>query len=100
MTLDGARVLHPVSDTIDAVSVDGARRLRCSVCHADLGEAGANPKLAGAVRDRPVAAINPHNHRCLPDYVVREYYCPGCATTFAADVAHVDEPLQDEMALA
>ena len=98
--LDAADVLHPVCDTIDAVSVGGARRLRCSVCHADLGDGSANPKRAGAARDRPLAAINPHNRRCLPEYVVREYYCPGCATTFAADVVHVDEPLQDEVALA
>jgi acetone carboxylase gamma subunit len=93
-------VLHPVCDTIDALVVGGARRLRCSVCHADLGDARANPKLAGAVRDRPLAEINPHNRRCLPEYVVREYCCPGCATAFAADVAHVDEPMLDEVALA
>ena len=98
-TLDGASVLHPVCDTIDAVVIGGERRLRCGICLADLGEATANPKLAGAVRDRPLAAINPHNRRCLAEYVVREYYCPGCATAFAADVAHVDEAMLDEMAL-
>jgi hypothetical protein len=97
--LENATVLHPVCDTIDAVSVGAERRLRCSVCHGDLGEASENPKRAGVVRDRPLAEINPHNARCLTDYVVREYYCPGCATAFAADVAHRDEPMLDEVAL-
>jgi len=50
--------------------------------------------------ERALAAINPHNARCLEDYVLREYHCPGCATTFAADVVERDEPMLDEVALA
>jgi len=99
-TIEGARVLHPVCDTIEAVEADGARRLRCTVCHHDLGAHDENPKRAGVAHDRTIASLNPHNDRCLPDYVLREYCCPGCATTFAADVAQRDEPLQDEVALA
>jgi N-methylhydantoinase B/oxoprolinase/acetone carboxylase alpha subunit len=97
---NGARVLHPVADTIEAVEHDGQRRLRCSVCHHDLGEYTANPKLAAIMREQALAAINPHNGRCLADYVLREYHCPGCATTFAADVVQCDEAMLDEVALA
>jgi N-methylhydantoinase B len=99
-TLEDATVLHPVCDTIDAVSAGGGRRLRCSVCHADLGDAAENPKRAAIAHDRALAEINPHNASCLADFVVREYYCPGCATAFAADVVRRDEPLLDEVALA
>jgi N-methylhydantoinase B len=95
----GAVVLHPVCDTIDAVERDGVRRLRCTVCRSDLGAYGENPKRAALVHDRPLASISPHNARCSPDYVVREYCCSGCGSVFAADVTHRDEAIQDEVAL-
>jgi N-methylhydantoinase B len=97
---NGARVLHPVADTIEAVEHDGQRRLRCSVCHHDLGEYSANPKLAAVMGEQALATINPHNGRCLEGYLLREYYCPGCATAFAADVVAREEPMLDEVALA
>jgi hypothetical protein len=50
------------------------------------------------MRELALDAINPHNARCLPDYVLREYSCPGCASAFAADVVHRDEPILDEVA--
>ncbi len=51
------------------------------------------------MRELPLAAINPHNDMCLETYVLREYYCPGCATSIAADVAERDEPILDEVSL-
>jgi hypothetical protein len=36
---------------------------------------------------------------CLEAYVLREYYCPGCATSLAADVVARDEPILDEVSL-
>jgi N-methylhydantoinase B len=98
-TVEGARLLHPVCDTVEAVELDGRRLLRCSVCHHDLGDYSANPKRAAAMRELALAAVNPHNGACLEEYVIREYYCPGCASTLAADVAHRDEPILDEVAL-
>ena len=95
-----AELLHRVADTVDAVELGGRRWLRCGVCGHDLGGHGENPKRAAAVRDVALGAINPHNGDCLADYVLREYYCPGCATSFAADIAQLDEPLLDEVALA
>jgi N-methylhydantoinase B len=97
--VDGAVALHPVCDTVEAVERDGERRLRCTVCRQDLGAYDSNPKRAGVVHELALDAISPHNARCLPDYILREYCCPGCATVFAADVVHRDEPLQDEVAL-
>jgi N-methylhydantoinase B/oxoprolinase/acetone carboxylase alpha subunit len=101
VTLEDAAVRHPVCDTVDAVELaDGSRRLRCSVCHHDLGGYGSNPKRAAVARELALDAINPHNARCLPEFVLREYCCPGCASAFAADVAHRDEPMLDELALS
>jgi N-methylhydantoinase B len=95
-----AELLHRIADTVDAVELDGRRRLRCNVCGHDLGDHGENPKRAALMREVSLRAINPHNSDCLEDYVLREYYCPGCATSFAADIARLDEPLLDEVALA
>jgi N-methylhydantoinase B/oxoprolinase/acetone carboxylase alpha subunit len=97
--VEGGVLLHPVCDTVDAVECAGRRLLRCSVCHQDLGDYPENPKRAAATRDIALAAINPHNADCLEDYVLREYYCPGCATTIAADVAQRDEAMLDEVSL-
>jgi N-methylhydantoinase B len=91
--------LHPVCDTVEAVELDGQRRLRCSLCHHDLGGYADNPKRAAAMRELALAAINPHNDMCLEAYVLREYYCPGCATALAADVVARDEPILDEVSL-
>ena len=95
----GGVLLHPVGDAVEAVELDGRRRLRCGVCHHDLGDYAENPKRAAAMRELALATINPHNGMCLEDYVLREYYCPGCATSLAADVAHRDEPILDEVSL-
>jgi N-methylhydantoinase B len=97
--LEGGIPVHPVCDTVEAVELGGRRRLRCSLCHHDLGAYEANPKRAAAMRELPLAAINPHNDMCLETYVLREYYCPGCATSLAADVAERDEPILDEVSL-
>ena len=97
-TIERARVLHPVCDTIEAVEAGSERRLRCTVCHRDLGGHADNPKRAGVMRELALDALSPHNARCLPDYVLREYSCPGCATAFASDVVRRGEPLLDEVA--
>jgi N-methylhydantoinase B len=97
--VEGGERLHPVCDTVEAVELDGRRLLRCTVCHHDLGGYSENPKRAAAMRELALAAVNPHNGMCLEDYVIREYYCPGCASTLAADVAHRDEPMLDEVSL-
>jgi N-methylhydantoinase B len=97
--LAGGVGVHPICDTVEAVELGGRRRLRCSLCHHDLGGYDENPKRAAAMCELPLAAINPHNDMCLETYVLREYYCPGCATSLAADVAARDEPILDEVSL-
>lgn len=95
-TLDGGTVLHPVSDTVEAVEVAGVRSLRCTVCHHRFGDYGQDHKRSTLMRDLPLTAASPHNRRCLPDYVLREFCCPGCGTAVASDVQHRDEPVLDE----
>lgn len=98
--LEGGTVLHPVLDTLEAVALDGTRRLRCTVCGHDFGDYGDDPKWAAALRELPLTAISPHNRFCLPEFVVREFSCPGCGTAIAADVQRSGAPILDELRLA
>jgi N-methylhydantoinase B len=97
--LDGGVVLHPVSDTVEAVDVDGERSLRCTVCHFRFGPYEHDHKRSALMRELPLVAISPHNRLCLDEYVAREFCCPGCGTALAMDVQERDEPILDESSL-
>jgi N-methylhydantoinase B len=97
--VEGGRVLHPVSDTVEAVELDGRRSLRCGVCLYRFGDYEHDHKRSTLMRELPLTAISPHNRLCLPEFVLREFYCPGCATALAADVQRTDEPVLDESRL-
>jgi N-methylhydantoinase B/oxoprolinase/acetone carboxylase alpha subunit len=98
-TLDGGTVLHPVSDTVEAVEHDRRRSLRCTVCHHRFGDYTHDHKRAALLRELPLTAVTPHNALCMPEFVLREYSCPGCGTAIAMDVQHRDEELLAESLL-
>jgi N-methylhydantoinase B len=99
-TLAGGRVLHPVSDSVEAVEHNGERSLRCSVCHYRYGGYEHDHKRSALMRERPLTDVSQHNWLCLDEFVVREFYCPGCATSLAADVQLRDDPIMDETKLS
>jgi acetone carboxylase gamma subunit len=89
-------VIHPVSDTVEAVQADGERALRCSLCHHRFGPYDADHKHASLMRERPLTAISSLNALCSERFVAREFCCPGCGTTVAMDIQDRDEPILDE----
>lgn len=98
-TVAGGRVLHPVGDTVEAVEAEGGRSLRCTVCQYRFGGYEDDHKRSALRRELPLTAITPHNRLCLPEYVLREFSCPGCGTAIATDVQHRDEGSLDESRL-
>jgi N-methylhydantoinase B len=98
-TVEGGVVLHPVSDSVEAVEADGERSLRCSVCHYRLGGYEDDHKRAAVMHVLPLTATSPRNNLCLAEFLMREYCCPGCATSLAIDVQRADEPFLDESSL-
>jgi N-methylhydantoinase B len=98
-TVEGGRVLHPVSDTVEAVEADGERSLRCAVCNYRFGSYEEDHKRAALRRELPLTTTSRHNHLTLPEFVLREYSCPGCGTSIAVDVQRTDEPVLDESSL-
>jgi len=99
-TLDGGTVLHPVSDSVEAVESGGTRSLRCSICHYRLGPYDHDHKRSALMRERPLTDVSQHNALCLEEFVLREFYCPGCGTALAADVQLRDDPIIDESRLS
>jgi N-methylhydantoinase B/oxoprolinase/acetone carboxylase alpha subunit len=98
--LPGGTVLHPVSDTVEAVAVGDTRALRCTICHTRLGALAEDHKRTTRVQELALTAINPHNGGCREDVVARWYHCPGCGTALALDVQRRDEPPLPESTFA
>ncbi len=99
--LDGGVVLHPVSDSVEAVELDGERSLRCSLCHYRFGPYEHDHKRSALMRERAADRDQPATTTCcLDDFVLREFYCPGCATALAADVQLREDPIIDESRLS
>jgi N-methylhydantoinase B len=94
-TIEGD-VIHPVSDTVEAVQANGERALRCSVCHHRFGPYDADHKHGSLMRERPLTAISSLNALCSERFVAREFCCPGCGTAVAMDIQDRDEPILDE----
>jgi N-methylhydantoinase B len=101
--IEGGTVLHPVSDSVEAVEADpqgdsrGERALRCTVCQQRLCSYEEDHKRAAVMRELPLTAAGPGHKLCdLERFVLREFYCPGCGTGLATDVQAKDEPILDE----
>jgi N-methylhydantoinase B len=99
-TIEDATMLHPVSDTVEAVEANGVRSLRCTACHYRLGGYSDDHKRAAVLRQRPLRAASEVDRLVGDDVVLREYCCPGCATLIAADVQLLGDPILDESRLA
>jgi hypothetical protein len=52
------------------------------------------------MRERALTDISPHNRLCAEDFVLREFYCPGCGTALATDVQLREDAVTDETRLA
>jgi N-methylhydantoinase B len=92
-------VLHPVADAVEAVSALGGSVIRCGVCHRGLGPYDQDYKKATVMRESPLTSASPLNRHCdLSRFVLREFFCPGCATCLVVDVQDHDEPVLDESA--
>lgn len=93
----GGRRLHPVSDTIDAVEVDGRNVLRCTVCQTKLADYGQDCKHGTVVEEFGVAELGSLNARHAdPRVVARRFCCGGCGTAIAVDIQLAGEPLLPE----
>lgn len=95
--IEDATRLHPVGDTVEAVSTGEQRRIRCSQCNHDLGPYEGDYKQSTVMRERSITTAGSLNEMGMTDGIVfREFYCPGCGTAVAVDVQRADEPILPE----
>jgi N-methylhydantoinase B len=100
-TVDGGRLLHPVSDTVEMIELDGRRLQRCTVCHTRLAEDGGDYLAGTLVCELPLSAISPINRSGREDlFVLRQYVCAGCGTALALHVQLREEPHLGESVFA
>jgi N-methylhydantoinase B len=98
LTVDG-EVLYPVADAVEVVTSANGAVVRCSLCHCGLGRYDQDYKQATVMRESPLTSASPLNRHCdLARFVLREFFCPGCATCLVVDVQDRDEPVLDESA--
>jgi N-methylhydantoinase B len=94
--LSGGEVVLPgAAGNVDLVRADGEARWACSSCAENLGRADQNFKLAAACLES-----NPHDVDELmyadpaedadPTIVLRQYFCPGCATLLSQEMCPAD----------
>jgi N-methylhydantoinase B len=96
----GGEVMHPVSDTVEAFDLSGVRLLRCTVCQERLSNYTEDFKHGCLMRELPLQTGMSANADCDPNYVLREYSCPGCGTALTVDVQERSEPIMDELRFA
>ncbi len=65
-------------------------RVRCVKCNSELGSLEENFKLKAVMKKMPLTKASPLN-RPTDKYIMREYYCPGCATLLEVEVVRRDE---------
>jgi len=79
-------------------------RYRCALCGTAAGLLEEHPKASLLRRDGPVAAIGPRfvdPRRFVDDDIdFREYFCSGCGTRHATEIARRVDPPLVEMRLA
>jgi N-methylhydantoinase B len=97
-------VLLHLTEYLDLVMVDGARRLACARCGSVLCAAGENYKAHALRIDRPIETANPliGDPRRFIDAAVqfRQFFCPACGGLIENEVSRAEDPLLRDIELA
>lgn len=81
-----------VLESLEVEAVGGRRVYRCLKCGHVLGPASEDYKNYALKYDAPFSKAQPIGLAAKSDmYVLREYYCPKCATMFEVDAVLKEE---------
>jgi N-methylhydantoinase B len=78
---------------VERRALDGVVSWVCAACSSDLGEASGNWRSLAVSRETPIAETFERRSMYVREradgekVVLREYFCPSCATVLAADVS-------------
>ena len=96
--------LAPLSAHLGIAAGAAARSVHCVECGRILGLTSCNYKAHCVQHERPLVDANPLN--VSPDEIIDEamtfrcYYCPGCGTQVATDIARASDELYCDIRLA
>jgi N-methylhydantoinase B len=89
------RLLHPVSDAVEAVASNGSALLRCSLCGTELSGYDEDFRRGALVHEIELAALTPANRHCRAgEFHALEFCCPGCGTALSVEVRRRGAPLR------
>ncbi|MBF8265278.1 MAG: Hydantoin utilization protein B [Dehalococcoidia bacterium] len=83
---------HRLGEYVSVRKVEGKWRIFCQQCGRMLSDAGENYKLHVPMAEYPLTRANPRNSK-TKRFVLREFYCPGCATRIEVDMNLKGAPL-------
>ena len=86
-----------MSDSVSPNLVLEGGRLSCRACGSDLAAAGGSYKAAAIRREIPLAQVGAaYDTGFAGDIVLRQFYCPNCATLLDTETAAAGEPVLDD----
>lgn len=92
--------VQSIGDAYTVRVENGDRHIGCARCGHDFGDIRQDPKLAAVVAERPISASSELNAYGSDEFVLREYYCPGCGAMLCVNVQRQGDPVLVEMKLA
>jgi len=93
---EGRPALMLVGEYLKVVTSGDEKVFACARCDEELGSAAGNYKQRCLVDDRPMTeaspAIGDPARYVDEDYVLRQFYCPGCGSLIENEVTRRGEP--------
>lgn len=90
----GDEVLMPLGDHMRVVALGGQRLIQCSTCDYIYGPVTEDPKRHSMMRELPIHEISSLNrYGDIDNIVIREFFCPKCASMIAVNVQQRRDPI-------
>lgn len=81
-----------IGEYLEGVRNDKGWQISCRKCGHSFCDGAKNPKEFAVVREEPLSEAGTL-YVDSPRFVLRHFFCPGCGTLFALDIAEVGSPV-------
>ena len=88
-----------ISEYLEINDVSGQKVIQCTKCKHVFGTATDSYKDRALVDERPTTSAGP-THHATDQFVLREFYCPGCATMLEVEMCLKGAPYLRDFVLA
>ena len=91
-----------INDSLEVVTHNDSQHISCSRCHHIYGPATDNVKDHAKMKTFPITKAGPMLNPWVeqPDFELREFYCPSCATMISVELNKKSEPILRDFTLA